>query len=401
MPFDLAHLMPQISALASYYADELAPERFTCTERAQALLRQATQESLGRAAQQNAQRVLAAPLEEPAQAFPAVPAPPAYRVLASDGSAIAPDPHFPARYALFHTALAGLAYTPPGYWTSQRARLLYRDEELEIAAPGAGQPISLEGPAIDTVRADEELQALWAGVQEALADPAGRPLLAMTDAIILWTHRGSGPGQEAFRDEYLARGLAVLDEFRRAGIPLVSFTSMPHHREVVSTMLTQHCPDPERMLCRDCPHPSEPCTILRGLVDRDLFAFLPPGTRSALFQSIYQGETRWRYPREVWALDPRLAFCYLNAGTTEVARLEFPLWIVQAGLLDQLHSIVLDQCRPQRAETPGYPLALTLAHQEAVLTTRDRQAVQLMVEEALARRGVYAAPSAKAQAKGR
>jgi hypothetical protein len=134
------------------------------------------------------------------------------------------------------------------------------------------------------------------------------------------------------------------------------------------------------------------------LEDRDLFAFLPEGGRSAVFQAIYRGKTSWRLPAEVHKEDPRLAFFYLHTGT-QLARVELPLWIRDAGLLDVVHGIVLDQCRARRAETPGYPVALTLAHQEAILTTSDRQAIAWMVEEALARRQVYVVSSAKAQMK--
>jgi hypothetical protein len=173
---------------------------------------------------------------------------------------------------------------------------------------------------------------------------------------------------------------------------------MTPHREVVRTLMARACPDPEQANCAICEHPPADCKILQGLEDRDLFAFLPEGGRSAVFQAIYRGKTSWRLPAEVHKEDPRLAFFYLHTGT-QLARVELPLWIRDAGLLDVVHGIVLDQCRARRAETPGYPVALTLAHQEAILTTSDRQAIAWMVEEALARRQVYVVSSAKAQMK--
>ncbi len=397
MPFDIARLMPAIEDLASYYASEVVPDLRTCSEEAQKLLQKASPEALRKASQEQALRVLAKPLEEPAQAFVAPSPPPGYRVLASDGSSVDVDPHFPARYVLLHTALAGLAYNPPDYWTEHIPRLFFRRHELELAYPESEEPVEVEGPVVSTLRAYEELRALREGVDRVLQNPDDRPLLAMMDAVILWTHHGSGPGHDALREDYLRRSVEQVKEFGERGVPLVSFTSMPRHREVVNTLLVLGCPEERKAACSDCRGPRQECLPLQGLQDRHLFSFLKEGERSALFQPVYRGGTSWRLPPGV-EYDPQLVFFYLNTGP-EVARVEMPYWIAETGLLPTVHAIVLDQCQPRRAETVGYPLALSLAHREAVLTTRDRQFVQWLVEEALARRGVYLPPSAKAEMK--
>ncbi len=395
MPFDLARLMPQISALADYYAGQFLPGRDVRAREAATLLRQTSREALRAATQGAMPRVLAFPWEEPAEVYPLSAPVTAYRVLASDGSDIDPDPHQPIRYAVIHLALAGLAYEPPDSWLDHRVSFRFRDEEMHIALPGE-EPVEVDRLVVDTLRAYEELAALWAGVQALEPDPHGRPLLALMDGIILWQHRGEK--QQAFGDRMLSDSVHLLSEFRRAGRLLASFDITPH-REVVRTLMAMVCPDPDQANCAACARPPAECAMLQGLEDRDLFAFLPAGARSALFQPIYRGRTSWRLPEEVRAEDPRLAFFYLHTGT-QLARVELPLWIWDAGLLDQVHGIVLDQCRPRRTETAGYPVALSLAHQEAVLTSSDRQTIAWTVEEALARRRVYVAPSAKAQMKG-
>lgn len=400
MPFDASRLMSDIETLADYYATKLGPELSSASEQAWALLQQTDQETLRQAAHQHTQRVLAFPEENPAVGYPLPPAPQAYRILASDGSSVEPDPHFLARYAILHAAVAGMAYAPPAYWANQRVRFLYEESDLQIVPPNSEEPVSVEGPVIDTLRAHEELQVLWDGVNALSPDEYGRPLLALTDAILLWTHRGSGPGHEILRDDYLTRSVELINSFQQARVPLVGFISSPHHREVVHTLMAQSCRAARQLACTDCPDLAAPCRALQGLQDRHIFAFLPEGARSALFRPIFRGDTRWRLPEAACDHDPRLAFCYLNTGP-EIARLEIPLWVLEEGALDLVHGIVVDQCRPLRAEVPGYPVVLTMAHQEAVLTTRDRQAVQWLVEEALARRRVYSAPSAKARMKDR
>ncbi|MGC8958416.1 MAG: DNA double-strand break repair nuclease NurA [Chloroflexia bacterium] len=398
MPFDIAHLMPAIEDLASYYASEVVPDLHNCSEAARALLQETSRETLEEVSCKPALRVLAMPLEDPGRALAAPPPPEGYRVLASDGSSVDVDPHFPARYVLLHTALAGLAYGPPAYWTEHVPRLFFRREELELAYPGSEEPVEVEGPVVVTLRAYEELRALGEGVGRLLQSPDDRPLLAMMDAVILWTHHGSGPGHEALREDYLRRSVEQVDRFRKWGVPLVSFTSMPRHREVVNTLLALGCPQERKLACSDCREPRRECLFLQGLQDRHLFSFLKEGERSALFRPVYRGDTAWRLPPGVQPFDPELVFFYLNTGP-EVARVEMPLWIFRDNLLPTVHAVLLDQCRPRRADTVGYPLALTLAHREAVLTAQDRRFIQWLVEEALARRGLYLPPSAKAEMK--
>ncbi len=394
MPFELANLMPAIEALAEYYAREVLPELDASSLTAWEMIRQTGQEELSRAANRSTIRVLAAPLEDPGRVYAAPPLPASYRTLASDGSAVAPEAHFAIPYALIHVALTEIAYAPADYRTAHDARLLFRREEMEIAPPGSDEAVPVEGPVVDTLRAYRELAWLWEGAAQAASD---QPLLAMMDAIILWTHRGTGPGHEALRDDYLLRSVRLLARFEQAGIPLVSFISRPHHREVLHTLLAHLCPRQD-LNCTHCPEPADPCRLLQPLQDRHLFGFLKEGERSAIFQPLYRGDPRWRLP-PAHALDPRLVFFYLWAGP-EIARVELPLWIVERGKLPLVHGILLDQCVRRAEKAPGYPLILSLAHEEAVLTGRDRRAIQRSIEDALMRRHIPIVPSSKAQMKG-
>ncbi|MBN1483096.1 MAG: DNA double-strand break repair nuclease NurA [Chloroflexia bacterium] len=399
MPFDLPGLMPEIETMATYYAQEYTPELRSSSQQAWDLFQRARREELCDAARRETLQVLAYPEEELPRDASVPPFPPAYRLLASDGSAIAPDSHFPVPYALLHVALVGMAYHPPAFWVEHDAHFLFRREDLTILPPHSQESIAVEGPVVDTLRSFKELEIVWQGLQRLPDDPQKRPLLAMTDAIILWTHRGSGAGHNEFKEDYLRRSVELLESFRQAGRPLVSFLSLPHHREVVNTLMARACPEDRQMNCAECRQVPARCQVLRPLQDRHLFGFLPEGARSPMFRPIYRGDLRWRLPPPIRELDPRLAFFYLNTGP-EVARVELPLWILEQGLVDLVQGIILDQCRPLRAEVAGYPVALSMAHHEAILTTRDRRALQWMIEESLARRQIFWRPSVKAQMKG-
>ena len=71
----------------------------------------------------------------------------------------------------------------------------------------------------------------------------------------------------------------------------------------------------------------------------------------------------------------RIFFFYVNNGW-EIGRVEVPEWIARnEDLLSLTHTLILDQCR----KGMGYPVAISEAHEQAVLTASDRRSFQDMV----------------------
>lgn len=404
MPFDVVDIASRVEAMARYYADEWVPGTTQAAQRGWALLQATPVDTLRQvvATATTTPSVLAWPVEPPGCGYEPGARPAAYRVVASDGSSAVSDAHYPARYVVLHVARVLWEYAPSHCTLVRQPRFLFHPAELEVAVGDDEDPIPVEGPVVDTMRAFEELQVLWQAVQGMSPDRDNRPLLCLMDAIILWTHRGmgSGAGHSIIRDDFLARSAEVLEQLRRAGVPLVSFASNPHHHEVVNTLLACFCPNGAggSARCATCPADGTACGRVRGLVDADLFKFLEVGQRSALFVPMYQGSPLWRLPEG--AMDPRLASCYLQTEGG-IARIETPLWVYEQGLLPEVQSILLDQGREVRAEAAGYPVALSLAHDEAMLSGGDRRFIQVLVEEALARARVDLHLSPKAEAKRR
>ena len=55
---------------------------------------------------------------------------------------------------------------------------------------------------------------------------------------------------------------------------------------------------------------------------------------------------------------------------SEIARVEMPSWVAQDEMmLEFVHAGVLDQCE----RGPGYPVSLMEAHEQAVITSVDRE----------------------------
>ncbi len=77
--------------------------------------------------------------------------------------------------------------------------------------------------------------------------------------------------------------------------------------------------------------------------------------------------------------DHHVYFYYLHTGD-EIARVEVPQWVADdEALLTLSHSLILDQCR----RGMGYPVALSEAHEQAVIRGPERQQFKDMVERVL------------------
>jgi hypothetical protein len=109
--------------------------------------------------------------------------------------------------------------------------------------------------------------------------------------------------------------------------------------------------------------------------DHHLFNhFLGPGQRSSVFA--LQSSSSRQYREEL-----ALHFFYLNVGRVEhpwLARVEIPAWVAgDSGKLDDLHAVLVDQCR-QMGGRP-FPYLLHRAHETAVVTFEERQQVTQMI----------------------
>jgi len=95
-----------------------------------------------------------------------------------------------------------------------------------------------------------------------------------------------------------------------------------------------------------------------------------PFDRTSAFQCA-RGDVLPLYDTGLHNYADDLCFAYLKTGRERVpARIDFPRWVLDAGLLDH----VLDVVRAEIVVGSGYPYALETADAAAVLTTADRMA---------------------------
>jgi len=129
--------------------------------------------------------------------------------------------------------------------------------------------------------------------------------------------------------------------------------------------------------------------MVAGVQDRELFSdILGQGERSALFISQSSIVQKHYGVHQVY-------FFYLRVDD-EIARVEIPRWVaMDEELLNLVHALVLDQC--QRGQ--GYPVALSEAHEKAVVTGADRENFWQLVESSLVEEHLPSLTSAKSQSK--
>ena len=308
------------------------------------------------------------------------PCPSDFAVIASDGSHIDVDRHSPARCYLINIGSATLLYgQDPDAILRSQPTLYASKQDLTIVNPLGSDEQRVEGGLLGIKRAVAECLAL-AELGEELSPEF--PAVALLDgSLIMWGLAGHAY-PEYVRTELLENSfLPALDRIKevsqKTGLALASYISLPRSTDVVNALRVAICPhdppDCDRHCPRSSPSSKRECDAVAGVRDRDLFyALLEPGERSATFLS------RSSVVRDYYG-HHEVCFFYLKADE-EIARVEFPRWVEERGLVDLVHALILDQCRRGQ----GYPVALSESHEQAVVTSADREQFRHLVELALA-----------------
>jgi hypothetical protein len=307
----------------------------------------------------------------------AVSAPTVYTVAAVDGSQIPVDRHAPLPNYLINIGSVVIHYgTGERPVLTSKPELFYADNEIRHNG-STEEPSFITENQIAETRNRKEISALTGLVNE-LSDRTC--LLALVDGpMVLWaqdparTNRKTSP---AIKD---------ICELIRSGqgqdIGVAGYVSRPANRDVVNTI---------RMFIelRDGSLSSE--NDISSLTDAEFFMHvLDKGERSVPFQSTakiltsYDGDAN------------EIAFFYVNTGD-EIARIETPLY---DGCNDShfslIHGTILDQVNKGH----GFPVALTEAHEQAVVRSADRAAVAKLIDNELLRRQIPVSVTRKSLSK--
>lgn len=369
MPFDTAEVARQIEqSRGGMRANEAA--RLDALELARRIYLNVSETDWEQRVQDAATRRWVAVPMSPLQDFPLhKSASPDYCVVATDSSFIAPDKH---RGALTHLVNVGRVMIL--YGDSRAAEIDNTPNHYPEMLPDEEE--SFSGKALGAKCALRELQELYEWSRRFKAD------VALVDGSLMQLVNvlSKEPAVKQIMSEYLD----TLEAFEDIGVPVVGYISQPASSMVMRAIRLLACE-------QETPHeqrPDEPCLCspLWSIDDSDLFMdLLEEGERSPVFQAVFRDLVG---PNAKIAED--VVFAYLGTQY-EVARLEFPLWVANKGLLKRTIEIILHQIRLGK----GYPNSLLLAHQYAVLHNTDRESYYFLLERA----GLMRKPTEKAAGK--
>ena len=318
-------------------------------------------------------------------------------VASVDGSHIDVDRHLPVSCFLINLGGCVLTYgSQPEAELFSQPYLATDPLEMNLIDPGNNaQEESITGNLLGLFRTVKELERLAEVASEL---PSNVPVLALVDgSLVLWGL--SGQGYRPFvRDAIVRDGLLpALEKLRvlaqNQPLTLAAYVSLPRSTEVVNAVKCCLCPHEIsrcRQSCGNRRSALSPCDLANDFLDRELFQrLLDPGWRSPIYR------TNSSVPRENYGDEQQVYFYYLHGGE-EIARVEVPQWVAQdERLLALSHSLILDQCRRGQ----GYPVAISEAHEQAVIRTSDRRVFKQMMSEALERQGMLAYTSEKERSK--
>lgn len=307
-------------------------------------------------------------------------------VLATDGSQIFPDRHEVALCYLLNIGIVALHYgTGERPLLKSQPYLYYREDDLY--EQWGGRKVLVNPDIVSVRRHLLELETLAALAAECGVD--GRPKVALVDGtLILWRLEGM---PDDFAMCAVQRLCDALSQLRALSIPIAGYISSPGSTDVVNALRVGLCPY-DAPNCDQCEYRDElanaPCAAIEGITDQLIFSrILNCGERTQLFGSASRILDRYG--------DHRVMFYYVHVGA-EVARVEVPSWVAHdQSLLNLIHAVVYDQAEKGN----GYPVALSEAHERAVVRGRDREMFYRMLEETFVQHNLRVSMSLKILAK--
>ena len=280
-------------------------------------------------------------------------------VAATDGSQITPSHHEIALCYLINVGRILYIYGTGDKPLQESQPILYYKEK-DLYTSFKHHKISISEDLIAIERMQNEIQEL-VKLASVAKERYQYPLLLMVDGSLVNWSIDNILYPEELKQNILERYIKNLEQLKNYYSPICGYISNSRRNEVINRLKLLSCPY-EEINCDELCKDKEECKSFGALIDRKLWdVLLSTGQRSPLFMSSFS--TFEKYP------DYRICFFYLKIMELEVARIEIPLWVAKDDkLVDIVHSFCFDQSK----KGYGYPVALSEAHNQAVIKGDDR-----------------------------
>lgn len=309
------------------------------------------------------------------------------RTLAVDGSQLPPWRDASVPVALVQAGIFENPHEPPTPYLKDVVTELLSPEDLLTTDPDTadartGEALTYSTQVVNLRRFELEVSTLVERLRAHAesGDGHSRPrTVAFYDGSLIVSFALKMAPQ--YRERYVAAAKRLLAASEACRVPVVGYIDTSYARDVVTMLgaLDSHRTLPET----------------RGVHDALLWqGSMAWGDRTPAFVSARDDLSRMGYGEQ----RDEVAFVYFQAATDRPpARLEFPRWVPEAGLLDE----VMDVVRAEVIAGTGYPYPIEAADAVAVISTHDRAQFYAVFQEFSEREGLRFTFSRKALSKNR
>jgi hypothetical protein len=299
-------------------------------------------------------------------------------IIGADGSQIYPDRHAAVQYFLIQCGALIYRYDGGIPETKNTERLYFEDSDLYDTR---GYLVSVD--MINLRRSVQEMQFIAEVCDTERQQHPDASIYAVLDGPLLWPY----PEQEHQISPEFETYMAALDKIQRSNVIPVGYIDRPAGKRFLNTLWINHLSNQEFNTITD----SYP---LHTLHDQDLMGnFLAPGERITWYKRQNSAQSIHSHNgQEIW-------FCYINLGTQDkssIARVEIP---ARYASIEKSVSVLQNLLIHQSQALNGYPYVLARAHELALVTTRDKVALDSLLERVLLEQGTIPRMSDKARQK--
>jgi hypothetical protein len=289
-------------------------------------------------------------------------APEVYTAVSVDGSQIYPDRHQGASCYMINMGIAQFSYDLDESYVSL-------DSDPSVYST-FHHDMNTTPDIVNCQRTDQEFQWGFDKTYEMICKYPHKHTLFLCDGSLIFWHLNHK--SDYIKQTYMTSYIQKLEYFYTHSIPIIGYISMPKSQDLIKVIehvythkVISH--DVLRLPPIDDESFSEHIRLLTDIDIIDDHLNVYQATRVFVNNSPISRE----YP-------PHLKPCFIYLKLKDdIARLEFPAWLAHnTSLLSQSIACIIDQAHKGQ----GYPVALSEAHEQAVISARDEDVFYHMID---------------------